>query len=316
MSLVASQFEWLPELSVASWLDPMCDAPFGSLYSTVPHGYARYARIFHPVQRDRPTATKSWLTVDEATYFDDVDDIDALLETQTAAWGHVAASYATVLHPEAQFSALCRATGDDSSSGIAPDGWRYHEPEIGNFQASSLAILSQTLAQHTGTPADGVAGIWEGWGGLTSSAGFARFEAYSPFTALKMKLSRFRRAKPGSGVLPREIVEGPRLALPPHTGREYILFQADAQAFTDIAWRSDAPWGNDLIDPNSPSILWPADRAWFLATEIDYDSTLVGGSAELIHDIIATPGLEAMVLPEHPVLHEHGDRINTSPSSN
>lgn len=311
---VSSQFAWLPDLSVASWLAPMRDAPFGSLYSTVPHGYARYARIFHPLQRDRPTATKSWLEIDQTSFFDGVADIDTLLETQSATWSDVAASFATVLHPEAQFAPLSHAT-DDVSSGIAPDGWRYHAPDIGNFQAPSLAILSQTLAQHTGTPTDGVAGIWEGWGGLTSSAGFARFEAYSPVTALKMKLSRFRRAKPGSGVLSREIVQGPRLALPPDTGREYILFQAGIAAFTQTQWQQAAPWGNDLISPNSPSILWPADRAWFLATEIDYDSTLVGGSAELIRDIIATPGLEAMVLPEHPVLHEHGDRINPPPSA-
>ena len=43
----------------------------------------------------------------------------------------------------------------------------------------------------------------------------------------------------------------------------------------------------------SPSILWPSSRAWCLATEIDFYSTLVGGSAELVDALLAHPGLEA-----------------------
>lgn len=30
----------------------------------------------------------------------------------------------------------------------------------------------------------------------------------------------------------------------------------------------------------------PADRSWFVASEVDFDSTLVGGSAELIKAIV------------------------------
>lgn len=33
------------------------------------------------------------------------------------------------------------------------------------------------------------------------------------------------------------------------------------------------------------NILWPLDRAWFLAKEIDFEVTLIGGSAELINEL-------------------------------
>ncbi len=43
-----------------------------------------------------------------------------------------------------------------------------------------------------------------------------------------------------------------------------------------------------------PSLLWPSDRAWFLATDPDLDSTYVGGSAELTDAVLAEPALEGV----------------------
>lgn len=42
----------------------------------------------------------------------------------------------------------------------------------------------------------------------------------------------------------------------------------------------------------SANLLWPDDRAFFLATEIDAEATLVAGSRALIDAIVATPSLE------------------------
>ena len=43
----------------------------------------------------------------------------------------------------------------------------------------------------------------------------------------------------------------------------------------------------------SPNLLWPSDRNWILATEIDYDVTLIAGSDELIESILSTDSLTA-----------------------
>ena len=44
----------------------------------------------------------------------------------------------------------------------------------------------------------------------------------------------------------------------------------------------------------SPSIWWPADRSWVVATEVDGYSTYVGGSRAAIDDVLASPELEAV----------------------
>ena len=41
---------------------------------------------------------------------------------------------------------------------------------------------------------------------------------------------------------------------------------------------------------------WPADRAWFVATEIDSFSTYVGGSQAAIDAVLASPNLEAIAV--------------------
>lgn len=52
----------------------------------------------------------------------------------------------------------------------------------------------------------------------------------------------------------------------------------------------------------SPNLLWPADRAWCVASEVDFRSTYVGGSNRLIDQILSDEQLEA--IPVRP-----GDRI-------
>jgi hypothetical protein len=43
-----------------------------------------------------------------------------------------------------------------------------------------------------------------------------------------------------------------------------------------------------------PNLLWPSDRAWCVATDIDMDSTLVGGSAELVAQLRACADVESV----------------------
>jgi hypothetical protein len=47
-------------------------------------------------------------------------------------------------------------------------------------------------------------------------------------------------------------------------------------------------------DGHSPNLWWPQDRAWIVATEIDYAWTYVGGSAGLIEKLLAHDTLEVL----------------------
>lgn len=108
------------------------------------------------------------------------------------------------------------------------------------------------------------------------------------------------------GVLSDEISRGPRLELP---NRAHVLFSAGIDAFVDASWPERAPWADPTAPgfTQSPSMIWPEDRAWVLVTEIDFDSTVVAGSPALIAAICADPALEALPIPAEAVLGwEHG----------
>ncbi len=79
----------------------------------------------------------------------------------------------------------------------------------------------------------------------------------------------------------------PQLLLP---HREYLLFAGPLSAVSRLGDRH----GLAGFEPQSPNLFWPADRAWCVASEIDFDSTLVGGTRALIAAILddrrPTPG--------------------------
>ncbi|GLF99597.1 hypothetical protein [Streptomyces yaizuensis] len=81
----------------------------------------------------------------------------------------------------------------------------------------------------------------------------------------------------------------------PH--RERVLL---AGALTDAP--SPAA-GDDEAYAELPDLWWPQDRAWCVGGDVDLVSTYVGGSPELIADVLAAPGLEA-----HPAAP--GDPVN------
>jgi hypothetical protein len=63
-----------------------------------------------------------------------------------------------------------------------------------------------------------------------------------------------------------------------------------------------------------PNLIWPADHSWFVASEVDFDSTLVGGSAELVETIVQCPALEAWQVEPTDSLAIDADKINGAPA--
>lgn len=313
---MSERFEWVPDLERGEWVRVMESEPLGSILSIVPTGFESYARIFHPVTRDRPHETKTWRGLDESTHFDGVVDIDAALETERVSWASAAASFGTTMHAEAQYARLvCRSHGD-SGGAIPADGWRYSDSAEGSLDAAALSSVAGVLAHHTTTPDAGVAAIWEGWGGLLGSDGAAYRlgESNSLFSARSTmgRLASLVRAgsKSGSGLLDPEVAAGPRFGLHADTGRRYVLFEAGADDFADTSWPLSAPWVDEVTSAQSPSLLWPEDHSWVLATELDFDSTLVAGTAALIRELEQAPDLEVHPIRTDADLSTSGDAIN------
>jgi hypothetical protein len=91
----------------------------------------------------------------------------------------------------------------------------------------------------------------------------------------------------GYGDLPAALASQPRVRIP---NRDYLLFRGRLEEAR--AWPSTGD-GSGPFAGTSPNLVWPHDRSWFVATDIDQPWTAIGGTAALIDDVLADPALDA-----------------------
>jgi hypothetical protein len=96
----------------------------------------------------------------------------------------------------------------------------------------------------------------------------------------------------------------PRLCLP---HRALLVFRGELAAAAELGGNVTPDW----FLPHSPNLLWPDDRSWCVATDIDLDSTLVGGTTQLVAAVLAAPDLEAWPVGPDDDLSIDGDQVNT-----
>ncbi|WP_283137469.1 hypothetical protein [Rhizohabitans arisaemae] len=63
----------------------------------------------------------------------------------------------------------------------------------------------------------------------------------------------------------------------------------------------------------TPNLWWPDDRAWCVATEIDFNTTYVGGSADAVAELLAVPGLEVAAVDPATGITFDSDTVNPRP---
>ncbi|UVJ40114.1 hypothetical protein [Arthrobacter sp. CJ23] len=156
----------IPDADVGSWLCSLLDTTWRDMHVVVPHGFEAYARVFHPAYRDRPADTGSWHGQERPVYVD--------IEQESVSWAEVARAFGATMHPLAQYQELPGPENGPYREVLDAAGWRYAAPVQGNLDVEVLASLAKQLCRHTATPDRGVAAVWEGWGGLTSSAGYSQ----------------------------------------------------------------------------------------------------------------------------------------------
>lgn len=90
-----------------------------------------------------------------------------------------------------------------------------------------------------------------------------------------------------------------RVRLP---NRNYLLYTGAIDRALESAFPYD----------QSPNLWWPDDRAWFVATEIDFDSTFVGGDDRLIAALVTDGRLEALPISLSGRADAAADRVNST----
>jgi len=101
-------------------------------------------------------------------------------------------------------------------------------------------------------------------------------------------------------------LELPDVVMPGSHGREYALFTGPKGVVT--TW----PGMQEAL-PQSASLVWPLDRAWCLATDIDWDSTLVAAGDAVAEGLLADDRLETFEVAYFDDLSWPGDGVNPAP---
>lgn len=326
--------EWTADVSTGEWLRERVDDRWrGTFHDVVPRGFESYARILHPASVQSRTSGAPLPPSDEwvGMSWQQSQELTADLVTDPATWAETAAAFGTTLHPLAQWDALVRSPEYGANQMTSPDGRWFGAPMAGELDPQLLPSLVRVLSENTSAPDDVVAGLWEGRGGLLGHLGRhpsrTFFQAGDPADADLARHNRmlgsslsdrfnnvFRKPAWQEGILSREVSEGPRLDF---RERAFVLFRGDVAEFAVDDWRMRMPWRDHPAEAmgfapsaQSPSLLWPADRAWVMVSEVDFDSTIVGGSRELVDAICRSPGLEALPLPADASLSWGADEVN------
>jgi hypothetical protein len=233
---------------------------------------------------------------DFAAYARVLHPVDGSDDVPVTRWAQVCALTGRIPHALMQWKAIATpAAGSPlatSKSGPSDevDVWR------GSLDPEALGVLLDVLEPFTGGQ-ECFHALWEGWGwdgaGVAVASASTTGEPPPPVPT------------PRPAIAP-EVWHGPRLRLP---GRDYLLFSGPLSAALRTGHQLTATW----FDPQSPNLLWPRDRSWCLASEIDFDSTLVAGSAPVIEAVLAAPGLEAWRVGEDDDLTAYADVINAAP---
>ena len=268
----------MPRPRPPEWLRPRLQ-PWGSgmgtpVTSIVPVGNDAYVRVFHPVGAPAPAEFVTWQEV--------------------ADWS------GRTFHPLAQFEKM--SVPVRPNPGPPPfDSF----PWLGRLIPPACDVLVGELAKLTQTPSNCYFAIWEGDGIFAAqSSTMVRAVAFDDEdnpdeqADLATVLAAWRR----------DVARLPRFE---HPGRSYLLGRGPIGLA--LNWTVNplplAPgkrWGYRR------QIWWPEDRAWVVATEIDFDSTIVATTNTGAEALLNCEGLEALLVPSDGRLDIGGDDIRRS----
>jgi hypothetical protein len=176
-------------------------------------------------------------------------------------WREIADANLRVHHSEMQFGALVGTPGLKQQS--QPGLWD-GAPRTGTLRLDIARVLVDLLGGHTATPQRCWFAAWEGWGDPVFHGPIGGSTPPLPTVIARPKRPTFK--------------------VP---GRAYYIARGPLSAALDTVYGVVSHY-------QSASIWWPEDRAWCVATEVDFDWTYVGGSNACIAAVLGHAALEAL----------------------
>lgn len=254
-------FEPAENAQDAEWVEEaLRGGDFGKVSGVAPLDFEACVAILHPAQRCICTA-------------DNLKDFQAGLEQPVPVrWSDVAVATVPVIYGRASQRVLGMSMSRRTQCRRLRDGGWLVEPVGGDGDLTPLIRIGDIWM---GGPDEGslppdlarpLVGLLEGATATPDSCWFGLWEGFG-------FLSEAARA--GASIAAQH--------------RRWLLYRGAVEQLTN----SFDSW------PQSANLVWPEDRSWCLATEIDAECTLIGGSRKLISAIYAEPSLEVQaVCPE------------------
>ena len=255
-------------------------------------GFDAYARVLHPLEGTLLDWTPRGAGM-----------VPQVADERPWTWAEIAAAQGAIMHPLVQWNRLAGAPDRE----VEIDGWTVRPPEAGWCDPRLMAAMVPALAGATATPDDAVLAIWVGFGELHPGSGSIAVMSWEGAGDLAEEAPAFTPARVSDQVS-AALVDPHLLRLP---GREYLRVACALSELEDPDWgyALGLGWQRPHRHP-APQLVWPRDRAWVVATEIDWDSTIVAGSRALIDALLADPSLEAYEVTEESDLTYDGDTVN------
>jgi hypothetical protein len=237
----------------------------------VPQCFNQYLRIFHPA-------------LDPAG--------------NQITWSEVADLVGQQFHPQVQWHCLI---GSDDPASLTGALWSGTRPDLGELPFTKLDCLCRILDKHTSTPARCYFGLSTIHGGV------------EPLAEGKVELKLPKR---DFVVFGGPLTAAGEIGVTEHDcgGRTKAVggLCPEVAPLSHVESR-----GNEISIKylksdvgQVPNLIWPADHSWFMASEMDFDSTLVGGSDALIAELMQESSLETEVMLPDYSLAEDADKVN------
>jgi hypothetical protein len=226
-----------------------------------------------------------------ARIFHRVPDADGAFVT----WAEAARRLGRTAHREMQWHQIVGSSDPDNFTG---SDWPGGEPALGEMEFEELDRLCGVLAEFTVDPEECFFGLCMINHGLildTLSADEARQ------AQLELPLGRDHLVLRG----PLRAVEQIRAVDPPSAA---WIVAAEPGGVEPSPPGAEDPWWRE-----APNLIWPADRSWLVVSEVDFDTTLVGGTRGLIDALVAAPDLEVYEVEPDTSLAAFADKLNPGP---
>jgi hypothetical protein len=212
---------------------------------------------------------------------------------EPVSWSEVARATGRRAHALMQWHAI---VGSPDYLNMTGSLWDGADPSRGDLAHSALTVLCDRLAGDPEDEPNCYFCLWEGYGGLEDYGWLEKASATNSKVTVRQVAVQDRH------IFTLDEINQSRLHLP---GRDYAVLAGPLRSALRIGTFA-AEW----FWPQSPNLFWPADRTWCVASEIDFDSTLVGGPARLIDALLHTPELDAWPVTADDSLAYDADEIN------